>query len=45
MNKQKKILAILSVIFLLVVLVVTWDIMRKTTRPGAKKQLPTRMMR
>jgi|GEM_PF-1297526 hypothetical protein len=45
MNNKKKWLAIFAAVFLVVVLVVTWDIMRQTSRPGAKKQLPTRMMR
>ncbi len=45
MNNKKKWLGIFAVVFLVVVLIVTWDIMRQTSRPGAQKQLPTRMMR
>lgn len=38
MDKNKKILAVLSVIFLIIVFAVTYDMMSRTTAPWNKKK-------
>ena len=39
MNRGKKIFLALSAVFLLALLIVSYDISRKTTRPGARRLL------
>ena len=41
MEPKKRILFITAVVFTLVMLYLGYDLMRRTTRPGAKKHLPT----
>jgi hypothetical protein len=43
MKRQKKILFVAAIIFVVAIIISTVDIMRRTTRPGAKKQLPGRI--
>ena len=41
-QKQKKqVLGILALVFVLIMLYLTYDIMNRTTLPGKKKHLPT----
>lgn len=45
-NKRNKIILLLMGIgFLIFVLWTTYDIMRRTTRPGARKHLPHQILR
>jgi flagellar basal body-associated protein FliL len=43
MNKNKLIFLIVGIVFLAIVLIVSWDIARQTTFPGAKGNLKERM--
>ncbi|WP_198675380.1 hypothetical protein [Pleomorphovibrio marinus] len=43
MKRNKLIFLILAVIFLLIILAVSWDMARQTTFPGAKGNLKERM--
>jgi hypothetical protein len=38
-NKPKKIFIVVSIIFLMIMLYISYDISRKTTFPGSKKHL------
>ncbi len=44
MNRSKKVFVIVSVVFFLAVLVVGYDISRKTSFPGSKKYLKESIM-
>ena len=41
MEPKKRILFIVAVLFTLLMVYLSYDIMSRTTRPGAKKHLPT----
>ncbi len=43
MSPQKRIFAIVAVLFTLLMLYLGYDMARRTTFPGKKKQLPERM--
>jgi hypothetical protein len=43
MNKNKLIFLLLGVIFLVIIVIVSWDIASRTTFPGSKGNLKERM--
>jgi hypothetical protein len=43
MNRQKKIFVLLAVVFLVLLFYASYDIGRRTTFPGSKPQLKTRI--
>jgi hypothetical protein len=43
MNRSKKIFVAISIVFLLALLYVSYDISRRTTFPGSKSQLKERL--
>lgn len=44
MTRSKKIFLILAIIFLIIILAVSYDISRRTTFPGSKPQLKERIL-
>lgn len=44
-RRNKQILLALASLFLVFVLYTTWDIMSKTTHPGARKHLPNSILK
>jgi hypothetical protein len=44
-QRNKRILAILALVFLAAVIYTTYDIMSKTTHPGARKHLPNSILK
>ncbi len=45
MKRSKKIFLIIAIIFLIIILAVSYDISRKTTFPGSKPQLKERILK
>ncbi len=43
MNRNKVIFLVLAVLFLVIILAISWDMARQTTFPGAKGNLKERM--
>lgn len=39
MNRSKKIFLVIAAIFLLIMIMIGWDISRRTTFPGSKKHV------
>lgn len=44
-DRNKKILGIAALLFTILVILTTVDIMKRTTRPGAKKHLPAEILK
>jgi hypothetical protein len=44
-QRNKRILLFSGLIFIVLVLLATWDIMRRTSPPGSKKHLPHSILR